>query len=61
MFSILVAEDDEMLNKMICKKLQQESYLVFTSYDGEQALDLLDKEHIDLIISDIMMPSSSHS
>lgn len=57
MFSILVVEDDEILNKMICKKLQQESYLVFTSFDGEQALDLLDKEHIDLIISDIMMPN----
>ncbi|WP_024832021.1 response regulator transcription factor [Ruminiclostridium josui] len=57
MFSILVVEDDEILNKMICAKLQQESYRVFTSYDGEQALALLDKEHIDLIISDIMMPN----
>ena len=57
MFSILVVEDDELLNKMICAKLHQESYGVFTSYDGEQALDLLDKEHIDLIISDIMMPN----
>lgn len=57
MFSILVVEDDEMLNKMICAKLQQESYLVFSSYDGEQALELLDKEHIDLIITDIMMPN----
>lgn len=57
MFSILVVEDDEILNKMICAKLQQESYCVFTSFDGEQALDLLDKEHIDLIISDIMMPN----
>ncbi len=57
MFSILVVEDDEMLNKLICAKLQQESYRVFTSFDGEQALDLLDKEHIDLIISDIMMPN----
>lgn len=57
MFSILVVEDDEMLNKMICAKLQQESYLVFPSYDGEQALELLDKEHIDLIITDIMMPN----
>ena len=56
MFSILVVEDDEMLNKMICTKLKQESYLVFTAYDGEQALELLDKEHIDLMISDIMMP-----
>ncbi len=57
MFSILVVEDDEILNKMICAKLQQESYRVFTSFDGKQALDLLDKEHIDLIISDIMMPN----
>lgn len=56
MFSILVVEDDETLNKMICAKLKQESYRVFSAFDGEQALDLLDKEHIDLIISDIMMP-----
>ncbi len=57
MFSILVVEDDEILNKMICAKLQQESYRVFASFDGEQALALLDQEHIDLIISDIMMPN----
>ncbi len=57
MFSILVVEDDEILNKMICSKLRQESYSVFAAYDGEQALDLMDKEHIDLIISDIMMPN----
>ncbi|NLZ33779.1 Heme response regulator HssR [Clostridium sp. N3C] len=57
MFSILVVEDDELLNKMICAKLKQESYNVFSSFDGEQALDILDREHIDLIISDIMMPN----
>lgn len=57
MFSILVVEDDEILNKMICSKLRQESYNVFVAFDGEQALDLLEKEHIDLIISDIMMPN----
>ncbi len=56
MFSILVVEDDEILNKMIGAKLRQESYRVFAAFDGEQALDLLDQEHIDLIISDIMMP-----
>ena len=57
MFSILVVEDDEILNKMICVKLKQEAYRVFAAFDGEEALDLLDKEHIDLIISDIMMPN----
>ncbi len=56
MFSILVVEDDETLNKMICVKLKQEAYRVFAAFDGEEALELLDKEHVDLIICDIMMP-----
>ena len=57
MFSVLVVEDDEILNKMICIKLKQESYGTFDAFDGKQALDVLDREHIDLIISDIMMPN----
>lgn len=56
MFSILVVEDDAMLNKMICAKLKAQDYTVFQAYDGEEALDVLDKEYVDLIISDIMMP-----
>lgn len=56
MFSILVVEDDAVLNKMICAKLKAQDYTVFQAYDGEEALDLLDKEYVDLIISDIMMP-----
>jgi len=57
MFSVLVVEDDEILNKMICIKLKQEAYVTFYAFDGEQALEVLDKEHIDIIISDIMMPN----
>ena len=57
MFSVLVVEDDEILNKMICVKLKQEAYRTFAAFDGQQALDVLDREHIDLIISDIMMPN----
>lgn len=56
MFSILVVEDDETLNKMICAKLKQEHFQTFQAFDGEEALQILDKEYIDLIICDIMMP-----
>ena len=56
MFSILVVEDDESLNKLLCTKLRQESYRVFSAFDGEEALSCLEREHIDLIICDIMMP-----
>lgn len=59
MFSILVVEDDMTLNKMISAKLKKENYQVFSSFDGQQALDIMDKNHIDLIISDIMMPNKN--
>lgn len=56
MFSILVAEDDTTLNRMICTKLKQAGYRPFAAFDGEEALSILDHEHIDLIVSDVMMP-----
>lgn len=56
MFSILVVEDDETLNKIMCTKLKQENFKTFSAFDGAQALEILDQEYIDLIISDIMMP-----
>ncbi len=56
MFSILVVEDDETLNKLICIKLKQENFKTFSAFDGEQALEILDQEYIDLVICDIMMP-----
>lgn len=56
MFSILVAEDDTTLNRMICAKLKQANYVPFPAFDGEEALAILEHEHIDLIISDVMMP-----
>lgn len=57
MFSILVVEDNGSLNKLIGAKLKQESYQVFSAFDGQEALNLLEHEHIDLIISDVMMPN----
>ena len=56
MRSILVVEDDYALNRMICAKLKQEDYQVFSAMDGQGALDLMAREHIDLIVSDVMMP-----
>jgi len=57
MFSILVVEDDENLNKLMCEKLKNETYQVFSAFDGEEALEVLYQKHVDLIISDIMMPN----
>ncbi len=57
MVNILVVEDDIKLNKLFCTALISSNYHAISAADGNEALDILDKEHIDLIVSDIMMPN----
>ena len=54
--NILVAEDDVALNKLICKVLEKDGHSVISRKNGEEALEVLDEMHIDLIVTDIMMP-----
>ena len=56
MFQILIVEDDKELSQLFRKVLEKNGYQVKCTSDGAQALEVLDKEYIDLIISDIMMP-----
>lgn len=56
MFQILVVDDDRHTRMLLKAVLQAENYTVFTAENGEDALDVMDKEHIDLVVLDIMMP-----
>ena len=56
MFNILVVEDDKNLRKLITTCLKKNNYTPFEANDGEEALEMLDKQYIDLIITDVMMP-----
>ena len=56
MFKILIVEDDKELSLLFQKVLEKSGYQVKSASDGAQALEVLDREYIDLIISDIMMP-----
>lgn len=53
---ILITEDDEKLSNNIAKILRNEQYEILQAYDGEEALDILYQEHIDLLLLDVMMP-----
>lgn len=57
MFKILVVEDNKNLRKLMITYLKRNNYETFEAEDGEIALDVLEKNHIDLIITDIMMPN----
>ena len=56
MFKILVVEDDERLLKLMSAVLRKNGYDALTAPNGVEALEVMDQNHIDLIISDIMMP-----
>lgn len=57
MFNILVVEDDESLRTLFCTVLSKNGFDYFEAEDGTAALDILEKQYIDLMISDIMMPN----
>ena len=56
MANILVCDDDREIVDAIEIYLSQDGYKIYKAYDGEQAIQILDKEHIHLLIMDIMMP-----
>jgi len=57
MLNILIVEDDKNIRKLMQTVLQQNGYNTFTASDGKKALEIFGKEHIDLMICDIMMPN----
>lgn len=56
MLRILIVEDEEPINHLIYLNLKSEGYACTQAYDGEQAADLIEQEHFDLILLDIMLP-----
>ena len=56
MFKILVVEDDTELRSLFCRVLMKNGYQTFRAGDGEEALEVLDHEYVDLILCDVMMP-----
>ncbi len=59
MYNILLIEDDRPLNKAISVYFKKEKFYVLSSFSGQEALDILFKNNLDLIILDINLPDLS--
>ena len=57
MFNILVCDDDKETVDAIDIYLSQEGYHILKAYDGLQAIEIMKKEEVHLILLDIMMPN----
>lgn len=56
MFQILVVDDDKHIRQLIQAVLVNNNYTVFTAENGQDALNVMAVQHIDLVVLDIMMP-----
>lgn len=56
MTKILVCEDERDLNRFVCLSLRNAGYEAVAAFDGQEALDKMECEHFDLVLTDIMMP-----
>ena len=57
MFTILVVEDNADMQELFCTVLSDGGYRTLSAFDGMEVLDIMEKEYIDLIVADIMMPN----
>lgn len=56
MLNILVVDDDSNIRMFLQAVLENAGYGVLTATNGRHALEVMDKEHVDLVVLDIMMP-----
>ena len=56
MFHILVTDDDKNTRLLLKAVLESDGYTVYVAANGEEALTVMDQQHIDLVVLDIMMP-----
>jgi two-component system KDP operon response regulator KdpE len=54
--SILIVDDDPAILRLLSMNLKARGYEIFTATDGEESLEAVQKDFIDLIILDLMMP-----
>ena len=59
MYNILLIEDDRPLNKAISVYFKKEKFYVLSTFSGQEALDILFQNNLDLIILDINLPDLS--
>lgn len=56
MYHILVVEDDQEINRLLCRLLEQNNYCPIPALNGLEALQTVEQETVDLILLDLMLP-----
>jgi two-component system, cell cycle sensor histidine kinase and response regulator CckA len=55
--AVLVVDDEPGLRELVCRTLQAEGYATLEAGDGVEALSVMDRAPVDLVVTDVVMPS----
>jgi len=53
---VLIVDDDDQIRQLISQSVQREGYAALAASDAGQALEILDRSHVDLVLLDLHMP-----
>ena len=54
--NILIVDDEEVLQDVLTVLIRKEGHRTVSAYSGEEALEILEREDIDLVLLDLMLP-----
>jgi len=54
--AILIVDDDEQIRRLLQRAIRKDGYICFQASNGEEALEALERENVDVVITDIAMP-----
>ncbi len=55
--AVLVVDDEESIRTILSRYLSLKGYMVLTAPDGKQAMEILHSQHVDLVLTDLVMPT----
>lgn len=53
---VLIVDDDDQIRRLISQTVQREGYCAVAASDAGQALEIMDRGHVDLVLLDLHMP-----
>lgn len=57
--SVLIIEDDEIARNMLAKEIKKEGFVILTAENGRVGMEIIEKEHPEVVLSDLKMPEMS--
>ncbi len=53
---VLLVDDEEQFVEILSSRLETRGFVVYSAYSGDEALEFLEKEEVDVVILDVVMP-----